>query len=159
MHLSVIRRRSAAFIAAVGLVLGATATTAPRASAGETVINDWLLGYHCYAGAEGYMCLWYHTELNGAYWSASGTAVDLDASDLTFNLSNDSTNSADRKQGLNQRVANNAGSMANSTTNCTVDTYVYGNLTGNYDHLSPGWAGNLSADLHNNEGSIAYYCT
>lgn len=85
--------------------------------------------------------------------------VDLDTSGLTFNLSNYSTNSAERTQGLNQKVADNAGSMANSTSNCTVDTYVYGNFTGNYDHLSPGWAGNLSGDLHNNEGSIAYYCS
>jgi hypothetical protein len=159
MHLPAVRRTSAALIAAVGLVLGTAATTAPRASASETVINDWLLGSHCYTGAQGYMCLWYHTELNGAYWSASGTAIDLDTSGLTFNLSNYSTNSAERTQGLNQKVANNAGSMANSTSNCTVDTYVYGNFTGNYDHLSPGWAGNLSGDLHNNEGSIAYYCS
>ena len=159
MHLSAIRRTSAALIAAVGLLLGAAAATAPRASASETVINDWLLGVHCFTGAQSFMCLWYHTELNGAYWAASGTAIDLDSSDLTFNLSNYSTNPADRTQGLNQRVANNAGSMANATSNCTVDAYVYGNFTGNYDHLSPGWAGNLSGDLHNNEGSIAYYCS
>jgi hypothetical protein len=165
MHLSAIRRTSAALIAAVGLALGATATAAPRASASETVINDWLLGSHCFTssgdggGVNDYMCLWYHTELNGAYWGSSGNAVDLDTSGPTFNLSNYSTNPAARTQGLNQRVANNAGSMANGTSNCTVDTYVYGNFTGNYDHLSPGWAGNLSGDLHNNEGSIAYYCS
>ena len=161
MDLSAVARTSAALIAAAGLVLGAAATTAPRASASETVINDWLLGSHCYtsSGNNDYMCLWYHTELNGAYWGTSGNAVDLDTSGLTFDLSNYSTNPAARTQGLNQRVANNAGSMANGTSNCTVDTYVYGNFTGNYDHLSPGWAGNLSGDLQNNEGSIAYYCS
>lgn len=159
MHLLAIRRGAAALIAAVGLLLGAAATTAPRASASETVINDWLLGVRCETGAQAFMCLWYHTELDGAYWAAPGTAVDLDGSGITFNLSNSSTNPAARTQGLNQEVANNAGSMANGTSNCTVDTYVYGNFTGNYDHLSPGWAGNLSSDLHNNEGSIAYYCS
>ena len=161
MHLPAVRRRSAALVAAAGLVLGSAAATAPRASASETVVNDWLLGSHCFtsSGDNDYMCLWYHTELNGAYWGTAGTAVDLDTSGLTFNLSNYSTNPAARTQGLNQKVANNAGSMANGTSNCTVDAYVGGNFTGNYDHLSPGWAGNLSGGLHNNEGSIAYYCS
>jgi hypothetical protein len=161
MHLSALRRTSAALIAAAGLALGAAATTAPRASASETVINDWLLGSHCFtsSGDNDYMCLWYHTELNGAYWAATDNAIDLDTSGITFDRTNYSTNPAERTQGVNQKVANNAGSMANGTSNCTVDTYVYGNFTGNYDHLSPGWAGNLSGDLHNNEGSIAYYCS
>lgn len=160
MHLLAIRRTSAALIAAVGLMLGAAATTAPRASASETIINNWLLGIHCYSssGNFGYMCLWYHPELDGAYW-ATEASTDLDTSHLTFDLSNYSTNPAQRTQGLNQIVANNAGSMANATSNCTVDAYVYGNFTGNYDHLSAGWAGNLSSNLHNNEGSIALYCS
>jgi hypothetical protein len=159
MHLLAIRRTSAALVAAVGLMLGTAAAPAPRASASETIINNWLKGVVCNIHSGWYACLWYHTELDGAYWAMTGTSQDLDSSHATFNFSNYSTNAAERTQGLNQIVANNAGSMADGTSNCTLDTYVYGNFTGNYDHLSPGWAGNLSSGLHNNEGSIAYYCS
>lgn len=159
MHLSAIRRTPVVLIAAVGLLLGASATTAPRAKASETIINTWLQGDRCFDNSGGYMCLWYHQGLDGAYWATEGTPIDLDSSRLTFGYSNYSVIPSERTQGLNQVVANNAGSMADGTSNCTVDTYVYGNFTGNYDHLSPGWAGNLSSGLHNNEGSIAYYCS
>jgi hypothetical protein len=156
MHLPALRRTSTALIAAVVLALGAAV---PRANASETVINNWLKGIVCYSNAGFFACLWYHSELDGAYWAMTGTSQDLDSTHPTFNHSNYSTNAAERTQGLNQPVANNAGSMADATSNCTLDTYVYGNFTGNYDHLSPGWAGNLSPGLHNNEGSIAYYCS
>lgn len=160
MHLSAIRRSTTALIAAVALVVGAAAVPAPRASASETIINTWLQGWRCAADGNGRnMCLWYHPGLDGAYWGAFGSPIDLDSTRMTFDLSNYSVIPGESTQGLNQIVANNAGSMADSTSNCTVDAYVYGNLTGNYDHLSPGWAGNLSIGLHNNEGSIAYYCS
>lgn len=158
MNLLAIRRPAVAVMAAVGLALGGAVMATPRAGATETIINDWLDGYHCHTDGGGWACLWYHPGLDGAYWATTSTPDDLDTDGAVFNHTNFSIDTNEAAQGYHRAVNNDAGSMADSTSNCTVDTYYYGNETGNYDHLSPGWAGNLSSGLHNLEGSIAYYC-
>lgn len=142
---------AAAAAAAVAVVPVMAATSA---SATEYNINATDNGYICPQDGGGDMCLWYSPNLTGAYWATNTSFVDLDTSGAKFTHTNYGGSS-----GNGATVANDAGSMADGTTNCTVDTYVYGNGTGDYDHLSAGWSGNLSSGLHNNEGSIAYYCS
>jgi hypothetical protein len=149
------RTRKLALVAAAVAVAILPVAQASSASATEYNINTWNDGWICstYIGMDDTACLWYHPNLTGAAWGTGNSFVDLDTANPVFNSTNYGGSS-----GYKQPVANMAASMADGTTFCTVDTYVYGNGTGNYDHLSAGWAGNLTTGLRNNEGSIATFC-
>jgi hypothetical protein len=136
---------------------------ASAASATEYNINTWDNGSSaCFVptGDGDWACLWYHPNLTGAYWGTTfefdlTPLIDLDTASPTPKFNNTNYGGS---SGVGQKVANDAASMADGTTDCTVDTYVFGNGTGDYDHLSAGWSGNLTAGLRNNEGSIALHC-
>jgi hypothetical protein len=149
------RTRTLALVAAAVAVAIAPVAQASSASATEYNINTWENGGVCSSYGYSYVCLWYHPNLTGALWGTQNSFVDLDTASPTPKFNNTNYGGS---SGLGQPVANDAASMADATTFCTADTYVYGNGTGDYDHLSPGWSGNLTAGLRNNEGSIAYYC-
>jgi len=49
--------------------------------------------------------------------------------------------------------------MSNGSTNCLDYAFIYPGYSGNPDNvLGPGWGGNLSPELHNNEASVTMSC-
>jgi hypothetical protein len=150
-------RMPALVVAALAVAAVLPVARASSASATEYNINTWEDGWVCSNyDSQASACLWYSPDLEGAFWGTESSFVDLDTATPTPVFNNTDYNGS---SGHGDKVANDAASMADGTTFCTVDTYVYGDGTGNYDHLSAGWAGNLTdPGLRNNEGSIAYYC-
>jgi hypothetical protein len=124
------------------------ATTAQPAT--STNIDQTYVGASLCDGHQWYYCLWYSQGETGAVWGAIqmgyGTII------ATF--------PDDGQLGQGKPVRNDAASMGNNSVNCNVTTWVSPNYTGAFNWLKPGWEGNLTSNLHNNEASIsANNCT
>ena len=98
----------------------------------------------CSSGSWAY-CLWYGQNIGGAMWGTTqqrfGTII------ATF---------PNNGAGAGKPVRNDAASMADNTSDCNVTTWVDPNYTGAFNWLEPGWWGNLTSNLRNNEASISY---
>jgi hypothetical protein len=96
-----------------------------------------------------YYCLWYGPNYTGAEWGSQVSSYKT----ITATFPDNGT-------GEGQPVRNNAASMGDATAGCNVTTWFSPGFVGPFNWLEPGWAGNLTANLRDNEASISYnHCT
>ncbi|MFF2330134.1 MULTISPECIES: hypothetical protein [unclassified Streptomyces] len=138
-------KRAALVATAVAAVGAAALGTTPAAAADKSTNIDTWSSFWQPCGT--YMCLYYSPNLTNASWTPSGTS-DANLSGNKF--ANHGTGSA----GAGQVVRNNAASMGNHTTNCHVTVFYSPDFKGDRNWLRAGHAGNLNADLRNNDASI-----
>ena len=151
MHIAHLGARRIASLTAVLALSGSAAVMAAGSASADASYNvdEWgnaACGYD--------LCLWYHDAGQGNGGAGFGTGVGITNLDgYTFFLDGSPNN-----DGLGQRVRNNAGEITNGTYSCTDYAYYSNNYAGPSDYVLPGWGGDLTSGLHNNEASVAIYC-
>jgi hypothetical protein len=91
-------------------------------------------------------CLWYSQGGQGGGWAGYSQKTDLDQGQV-FNIGGGA--------GEGQYVLDNAASMSNGTTDCHVAVWDDYGEQGNYvNWLSPGYGGDLTSQLRNQDVSI-----
>ena len=148
-------KRTGGGAAAFALAAAGLAFTATPARAQDINIDTWR---QATCSFDGYLlCLWYHPGqgTGGAGWGTNVPAFDIDNANPPYFFLDGSPNN----DGYHQGVRNNAGSMSNGSTNCLDYAFISPAYSGNPDNvLGPGWGGNLSPELHNNEASVTMSC-
>lgn len=161
-----IKRRLRFLVAAaavLGTLLGASAAIAPAIASTHAAITaqpdastniDSVYfngdnGVFACQDHDWYYCLWYSPNYTGAEWGSQVSSYKLITA--TF---------PDNGLGEGQPVRDNAASMGNATEGCNVTTFFKPGFAGPFNWLDPGWAGNLTSNLRDNEASISYnHCT
>ncbi|MFF7356683.1 MULTISPECIES: hypothetical protein [Streptomyces] len=128
------------------VVGAATAITLTAPTAHADPINVWSNWWQpC-----GQLCIYYSPGLQNGCFKADDDVPDL----LAVRFSNCGTGTA----GVGQVVGNNGASMGNRTNLCNVTAWYHANYTAPsyaYENwLGPGWSGNFTSTLRNNERSV-----
>jgi hypothetical protein len=156
----VLRRRQKLVVtsaAVLGSFLGAVTMTAPAmasthpgtarpASGTGTNIDQKHVGSSLCDGNQWGYCLWYSPNETGAVW---GSIKQMTVGTII------ATYPDDGRAGQGKPVRNDAASMGDNSVNCNTTTWVGTNYTGDFNWLKPGWEGNLTGSLRNNEASIS----
>lgn len=139
-------KRTAALLATLVTVGAAAAVAAPAAHADK--IDTWKPG--TWSQPCGSYCLYYSQGLYGGCYKDS-----VDVYDLNYVIFE---NCGEGSAGVGQRVGNNAASMGNKDTDCNVTAWYHAGWTApsyTYENwLDPGYSGNLTSVMRNNERSI-----
>lgn len=142
----------ATFFGAGAMTAPAMASTHPAAAVRPNASTNIDTTYYNadqgnFACANGWnYCLWYSPNYSGAEWGSSQVQSDKTIT-ATF---------PDNGTGGGQAVRNNAASMGDGTEGCNVTTWYSPDFVGPFNWLYPGWAGNLTSNLRDNESSISY---
>jgi hypothetical protein len=143
-------RRIASLTAVLGLAGSAAVIAAGPASADPRYnVDQWIQSSCNYS-----LCLWYHDAgqgNGGAGFGTNSTISNLDG--YTYFLDGSPNN-----DGLGQKVRNNAGEISNGSSQCTDYAWYSNGNTGLANYVYPSWGGDLTAGLHNNEGSVEVAC-
>jgi hypothetical protein len=146
-----VARKLAIRAAALGMAGAGLLTGAGQAQAASANISSWdtySAPVRCTSTQiTVYYCLYYSQGANGAVWRGIETSTPT----ISGIFYDDGQGSA----GVGQGVRNNAASAENASLNCNVGIWVFPYYQGDSNWLSPGRGGNLSANLRNNEASIA----
>jgi hypothetical protein len=140
------------FLGAGAMTVPAMAGTHPAATAQpetstniDTVYHNENNGNNACNNSLWYYCLWYSQNYTGAEWGSKVSSY----STITATFPDNGT-------GEGRPVRNDAASMGDATESCNVTTWYSPGFVGAFNWLEPGWTGNLTANLHNNEASISY---